>query len=107
MWFRNLLSELHVPLPQVPVIYCDNLSATHLSANPIFHSKMKHVALAFYFIREQVQRGLLRVTYVSTGDQLADFLTKPLSRPRLDVLLSKIGLSSRPSVLRGHVTDRS
>lgn len=68
---------------------------------------MKHLALAYYFIREQVQNGTLRVIHVPTGDQLADFLTKPLSRPRLDLLLSKIGLSEKPSVLRGHVRDKS
>ncbi|KAJ9541873.1 hypothetical protein OSB04_028379 [Centaurea solstitialis] len=104
-WVRNLLGELGVHLSQSPVIYCDNLSATQLSANPVFHSKMKHLALDFYFIREQVQNGALRVTHVSSDDQLADSLTKPLSRPRLDSLSSKIGLSHRPSILRGNVED--
>lgn len=106
MWVENLLSELGVRLAHTPVIYCDNLSATHLSANPVFHSKIKHLALAFHFIREQVQNGKLRVTHVPTGDQLADFLTKPLSRPRLDVLLAKIGLNDGPSVLWGHDKDK-
>lgn len=106
MWVQNLLMEMGVRLTDIPVIYCDNLSATYLSANPVFHSKMKHLAIAYYFIREQVQRGTLRVTHVATGDQLGDFLTKPLSRPRLDILLSKIGLSNSPSVLRGHIGDQ-
>lgn len=79
----------------VPVIYCDNLGATHLSANPVFHSRMKHLALAFYFIREQVQAGNLRVVHVPTGDQLADALTKPLARTKFEMMMSKIGLSSR------------
>lgn len=59
-------------------IYCDKLSATYLSANPLlFHSKTKHLAIAFYFIHEQVQHCTLRVTHVATKDMLADFLTKP------------------------------
>ena len=106
LWVRNLLHELNIPVTHTPVIYCDNLSATFLSSNPIFSSKMKHLALAFHFIREQVRHGTMRVSHVSTGDQLADFLTKPLSRPRLDGLLSKIGLIDNPSVLRGHVKDK-
>lgn len=106
MWVKNLLSELGVTINHTPVIFCDNLSATHLSANPVFHSKMKHLALDFYFIREQVQSDKLRVAHVPSGDQLADFLTKPLSRPRLDTLLAKIGLSDGPSILRGHVSDK-
>lgn len=54
LWLRNLLSEMGVMLNHTPVIYCDNLGATHLSANPVFHSRMKHLALAYHFIREQV-----------------------------------------------------
>lgn len=107
LWLRNLLIEMGVHLPNIPVIYCDNLGATHLSANPVFHSRMKHLALAYHFIREQVQHGNLRVTHVPTGDQLADPLTKPLARSKFDLFMSKIGLSVRSSVLRGHVKDRS
>lgn len=94
-----------VPLPQVSVIYCDNLGATHVSANLIFHSRMKHLALVYHFICEQEQHGNLRVTHVPTCDQLADPLTKPLARCKLDMFMSKIGLSDRLSILRGHVKD--
>lgn len=66
---------------------------------------MKHVALDFHFIREQVQDGLLRVTHVSSMDQLADALTKPLPRTRFHGLLNKIGLTSRSSNLRGHIRE--
>lgn len=115
---HNLLMELGVSLSHTPVLYCDILSATHISSNPVFHSKMKHLSLTFHFIRdEQVQKGTLRVQHVfqkgtlrvqlvSTGDQLADFLTKPLTRPCLDVLLSKIELTYCSSVLRGHIRDK-
>ena len=59
---------------------------------------MKHVALAYHYIRELVQSGFLRVSHVSSKDQLADALTKPVSRALLETHSSKIGLSSgRPS----------
>ena len=63
-----------------PVIYCDNVGATSLYSNPVFHSRMKHVAIDFHFIRDQVQSGSLRVAHVSSKNQLDDALTKPLSR---------------------------
>lgn len=37
-WVTSLLTEIGVKLPSSPVIYCDNIGATHHSANPIFHS---------------------------------------------------------------------
>ena len=105
MWLRSLLQELDVHVNNPPSIYCDNLRATHYAANSIFHSRMKHLALAFHFVREQVQRGTLRVQHISGCDQLADSLTKPLARSRLHDLSTKIGLVQRPSILRGHVED--
>lgn len=77
------------------MIYCDNIEATQLSSNPIFHSCMKHVAIDYHFIRDQVQSGQLRVTHVSSADQLADLLTKPLSTSKFQLFRDKIGLSDR------------
>jgi len=94
-WVCFLLTDLGLKLPVAPVIYCDNVGATQLCYNPVFHSRMKHVAIDFHFIRDQVQSGGLRVAHVSSSDQLADALTKPLSRPVFQSLKDKIGLSSR------------
>ncbi|KAK0603893.1 hypothetical protein LWI29_009838 [Acer saccharum] len=92
-WVCFLLTDLGLTLPSAPVIYCDNVGATQLCSNPIFHSCIKHVAIDFHFIRDQVQSGSLRVAHVSSSDQLADALTKPLSRPLFQSLKTKIGLS--------------
>ncbi|KAK0600289.1 hypothetical protein LWI29_013436 [Acer saccharum] len=44
-WVGHLLSELQIQVPDPPVIYCDNVGATYVCANPIFHSRMKHLQL--------------------------------------------------------------
>lgn len=94
-WVCSLIKELDVTLPSSPVIYCDNIRATQLSFNPIFHSRMKHVAVDYHFIRDQVQSGQLRVAHVSSADQLVDLLTKPLSTSQFQLFRDKIGLSDR------------
>ncbi|XP_033144322.1 uncharacterized protein LOC103859022 isoform X1 [Brassica rapa] len=93
-WICNVLSELGISLPTAPVIFCDNVGATFLCANPVFHSRMKHIALDYHFVRNQVQRGALAVAHVNTRDQLADALTKPLSRARYLELRNKLGVCS-------------
>jgi len=79
-WLCSLLTDLGINLQQAPTIYCDNIGATQLCSNPVFHSRMKHVTIDFQFIRDQVQTGSLRVAHVSSNDQLADALTKSLPR---------------------------
>jgi len=66
---------------------------------------MKHIALAYHFVRENVQNGKFQVSFVSTDDQLADILTKPLLRPRFDYLLSKLHLSFKPYNLREDINN--
>ena len=56
---------------------------------------MKHVAIDYYFLREKVQTGKLYVAHVSSADQLADLLTKPLPHSKFKHLHDKIGLSTR------------
>ena len=67
-WVFSLLLEFGVSVTQTPIIYYDNIRATNLYANLVFQSRMKHVALDYHFIREQVQIGSLCVAYVSSGN---------------------------------------
>lgn len=92
VWIQSLLQELGIKLPPSPPIYCDNIGATYLCHNLVFHSRMKHIALDFHFVRQKIQQGELRVSHVTSVDQLADALTKPLSAPRLLQLRCKIGV---------------
>ena len=99
-WITNLLQELNID--STPTIYCDNIGATYLCANPVFHSRMKHIAIDFHFVRDQVIRRQLRVSHVHTADQLADSFTKPLARKLFALHQSKIGLLDRSTILRRH-----
>ena len=67
-WICNLLGKLGYSSAQTLVIYYDNVGATNLCSNPVFHSCMKHVALDYHFIRKQVQNDDLRVPHVAFAD---------------------------------------
>ncbi|CAL1355122.1 unnamed protein product [Linum trigynum] len=104
-WIQNLLVELRQPVPAPPTLYSDNLGATYFCSNPVFHSRMKHLALDYHFVRQLVHAGRLRVCYIPTAHQLADALTKPLSTTRFLLLRSKIGIVDTSSVLRGRIRE--
>jgi histone deacetylase 1/2 len=79
MWIQTLLQELKVSTPKAAKLWCDNIGAKYLSANPVFHARTKHIEVDYHFVRERVARGLLEIDFVPSGDQIADGFTKPLS----------------------------
>ncbi|XP_024009242.1 uncharacterized protein LOC112084354 [Eutrema salsugineum] len=63
--------------------------------------KNKTYCLDYHFVRNQIQAGMLQVSHVSTHDQLADMLAKPLLRSRLNSACSKIGVFKNPPSSEG------
>lgn len=93
IWFQSLLRELGIAQGQTPVLWCDNLGATYLSANPVFHARTKHIEVDFHFVRERVAQKDLQIRFVSTHDQLADGLTKPINAQQLRRLCNDLNLA--------------
>ena len=67
-------------LPSAPKLFYDNIGAIYLSANLIFHSRMKHVEIDFHFVWEKVLKKDLQVLFLSTKEQVVDGFTKALSK---------------------------
>jgi Reverse transcriptase (RNA-dependent DNA polymerase) len=76
VWLQLLITELHIPLSSTPTLWCDNIGATFLAANPVIHARTKHVEIDFHFIRERVANKTLRISFISSKDQIADVFTK-------------------------------
>lgn len=79
IWVQHLLTELGVHHPKVASLWCDNLGATYLFANPIFHARTKYIEIDYHFVRERVAEKLLNIRFIPTGDQVEDGFTKPLT----------------------------
>uniref|UniRef100_A0A1J3IF73 Copia protein n=1 Tax=Noccaea caerulescens TaxID=107243 RepID=A0A1J3IF73_NOCCA len=92
LWIRELLVFLGVDCSAPAILHCDNKSALYLSANPVFHERTKHVETDCRFIRDEIVRGVIKTTHVSTTNQLADIFTKALGRKEFDGFLRKLGI---------------
>ena len=75
MWLSQLLQELKVNFT-VPTLHVDNQAAIALSTNPVNHQRTKHIDIRWFFVREAIEAGKLKVVYINTADNRADFLTK-------------------------------
>jgi hypothetical protein len=92
IWLESLLAELGVRLRATSRLWCDNLGATYLSANPVFHARAKHIEIDFHFVRERVVRKQLQVRFISSKDQLADGFTKALPVHKFEDFKSNLNL---------------
>jgi len=106
LWIQGLLTELHCPLTRPVLLNCDNLSATYLAANPIFHARTKHIAIDYHFVRERVASSNHKVQFIPSHLQLADVFTKGLPVDRFERLVSKL-VTYPVSSLRGNVRQLS
>ena len=89
VWLSQLLEELHHPLHQATVVYCDNISAVYMSGNLVQHRRTKHIEIDIHFVREKVALGQVRVLHVPTTAQFADIFTKALgTAPFIDIRFS-------------------
>ncbi|GJT48778.1 hypothetical protein Tco_0974935 [Tanacetum coccineum] len=73
-------------------IYCDSKSAIAISCNPIQHSRTKHIAVRYHFIKEHVEKGTIELYFVKTDYQLADLFTKALPVDRFTYLFCRLGM---------------
>ena len=80
-------------------IMCDNKSAIDLIKNSVHHQRSKHIDVRHYFVRERQEAGEIDIKQISTDNQLADPLTKPLPNPRFSSLREKMGIVEIPSNL--------
>ena len=91
-WLRRLLQDLGAKQTRPVKLFCDSKSAIHISANPVFHERTKHIESDCHQVREAIQDGLLETVHVRTTEQLADVLTKTLGRVQFQNLLFKLGV---------------
>ena len=92
LWLKMILEELKVMVKKPMKVYCDNKAAINISHNPVHHDRTKHVEVDRHFIKEKIDKGAVCMTYVPTTEQVANMLTKSLSRPLFGKLINKLGM---------------
>jgi hypothetical protein len=81
------------------VVHCDNQSCIKLTENPVFHDRSKHIDMNYHYIRDFVQRKIVKLQYIATSGQVVDILTKPLPLRQFVSLGGKLGVAENDSLV--------
>nr|GEY92643.1 copia protein [Tanacetum cinerariifolium]GEY98741.1 copia protein [Tanacetum cinerariifolium] len=93
LWMRSQLTDYGFDFNKIP-LYCDNRSVIALCCNNVQHSRSKRIDIRHHFIQEQVEKGVVKLYFVTTDYQLTDIFTKALPRQRFEFILLHLGMKS-------------
>ncbi|GKA91417.1 retrovirus-related pol polyprotein from transposon TNT 1-94 [Tanacetum coccineum] len=91
LWMKQALIDYGVRLDDIPIM-CDNKGAIDLSKNPVQHLRTKHIEIRHHFLCDNVQKGNISIEKVTSEDNIADILTKPLKREPFNYLRLGLGM---------------
>ena len=93
LWMKGILSALGFKQHQV-IIHSDSQSALHLAKHQVFHERSKHIDVKLHFVRDIVNKGEVKIEKVSTEDNPADMMTKPLPSNKFSHCLRLVNIGS-------------
>ena len=95
IWLTRILEDMGAK-QQLPVeIFCDNKSAIAMAKNPIYHSRTKHIAIKYHYLREVAAKGEIKLKFCKSEEQMADIFTKALPRDKFQKLRMMLGVSEK------------
>ena len=96
---RKVMADLDVPDRDPAFLFCDNRGAIALTRNNRFHKRTKHIDLRYFYCRDKEKDSTIRTAKVPTAHNLADGMTKGLSKNT--VIAHRLGLHGMSSNIVG------
>nr|GEU77685.1 hypothetical protein [Tanacetum cinerariifolium] len=91
LWMGTQLTDYGFHFDKIPM-YCDSKAAIAISCNLVQHSRTKHIDVRYHFIKEKVEKGIVKLFFVETEYQLADMFTKAFPVERFKYLVRRLGM---------------
>ena len=70
-------------------VHCDNIGAIYLGNNAKLSQRTKHIDVKHHFVREYIDKGLIKIVFVKSEENDADIWTKNVKQETYDKHTSK------------------
>jgi ribonuclease HI len=92
VWLKGLYAELCGDNSCIK-LFSDSQSAIYLTKDQMFHERTKHIDIKYHAIRDVVAKGKVKVCKISTHDNPADMMTKPVPVSKFELCSSLVGIT--------------
>ena len=75
-------------------LFCDSQSAICLTKDQIFHERTKYIDVKYHYVRDVISQGKLKTCKISTHNNPADMMTKPVHVAKFELCSSLAGLTA-------------
>ena len=93
LWLKRFLQELDLKQDGY-IVNCDSQSTIDVSKNSMYHSHSKHIEVRYNWLRLVIEQQWFELEKIHTDENLADMLTKVVSREKLKLCAGLAGMNS-------------
>ena len=79
IWYQHAFQQLRLDPIQIRLL-ADNQSGIKLVQNPVHHQRSKHIVIHYHFAREHLLARHFSLDFITTGNNIADIMTKGLTK---------------------------
>lgn len=97
LWSKKNLEDFGILLDYVPLLY-DNVSVVNMAKNLVQYKKTKHIDIRCYFLKDNIEKGMIQMVLCNTEEQIADIFTKEFGMEQFEKNRMKLNLT-RQSLL--------
>jgi hypothetical protein len=108
-WTHRLLEEIGISNIKLPIeLREDNQACIKISQTELLSNRTKHIDVRYFYVREQIEKKVQSIKYVRTDENIADLLTKNVTRDQFLKLRHELGIKPiTESVASGSVGNIS
>lgn len=90
-WIKQQLKDFGIRTHTIPLL-CDNTNDVNMGKNPVQHKRTRHIDVRHHFLRDNVEKETICMQYCRTEDQIADIITKTMSKDQFVRNRLKLGM---------------
>mmetsp|Transcript_27833 Transcript_27833/g.82546 ORF Transcript_27833/g.82546 Transcript_27833/m.82546 type:complete len:103 (-) Transcript_27833:718-1026(-) len=91
LYLTQLFDEFNIDVSGVP-LFVDNQGAIKTVGKSDISNRLKHIDVRYHLIKDHVAKKDVKIMYVESAENSADFLTKPLPREVFEKHICAIGM---------------